>query len=269
MQQDLELGFEKLEHRLMLAGDVSARISNSGDLVITGDAATNTVIVSKVTVGVSSIVRLTGILGTTVNGGTTIDLAEPTRDLRINMKGGDNRIDLVGMEGRRLSMRSGSGHDFLSLDQGNFSEMRVSSRGGDDLVYVRRSEIGENQVNTGGGDDLVFYTRVSADSSKLSLGSGADTLMSNASEYRDTFSLRAGGGEDAAASYQDDFATDARIDGGGSSDSLLAAWPGGESTINGEFSPLRFESVVMPPTNQAFFDLLVQRGLTHRRYIEL
>ena len=66
-----KLGFERLEDRTLLAGNIVARITG-GNLSITGDAQANQVLVEKV--GPSSV-QLTSLDGTTrINNNTSVVL---------------------------------------------------------------------------------------------------------------------------------------------------------------------------------------------------
>ena len=90
---------EAFEPRLMLAGNVLAEITSSGDLIITGDDLANSIHITEVT-GVVTITR--GDANTVINGDDDLDgggvvLANTfTRNVKIKMGDGDDEVKILG-----------------------------------------------------------------------------------------------------------------------------------------------------------------------------
>ena len=216
-------GLESLEDRRLMAGDVSATVTG-GDLRIDGDNEGNEVVV-RASDNLNEFV-VEGLNGTTINGQASMVFQGVTDDLRINLRGGDNRL-LLTAEGLNadhgtlriaddLDIRAGSGDNVLVLDhvvvQGN---VRMRTGNGEDvMIGVRSQFLGTVQANAGGGEDLVgFDSCVMGDEVRVNLGSGNDMYTSFGSIFSDRVRVSAGSGDDvmgeSGSTYQDDL----RLDG--------------------------------------------------------
>ncbi len=84
---------QALESRKMMAGDVSVELSSldSRDLVITGDNSSNQILVQEVAV---DRIRVSGLNGTLINGGSAAVTMTVRDDVTINMKGGNDQVTL-------------------------------------------------------------------------------------------------------------------------------------------------------------------------------
>ena len=141
------LNVEALENRLVLAGNVLAKVSN-GSLYITGDSAYNEISISQSRVGELTIA---GQAGTKINGSTrAIKLGGVTADVRATMGAGDDRIRLTGSSltiGDDLLIYGGTGNNTVEA----LAALRVS----DDLSIVNGTGV-DMTVITGrlqtGGD---------------------------------------------------------------------------------------------------------------------
>ncbi len=93
---------EAFEQRLLLAGDVTAVVTNAGDLVITGDDAANIIIVTEAG-GTITITR--NDADTSVNGDADVGLAGVvidgtfSRHIKIKMGDGDDVVEILGDDG--------------------------------------------------------------------------------------------------------------------------------------------------------------------------
>src|SRR5262245_51098757 len=90
------IGFESLEGRLMMAGNVAVNVTG-GDLLLTGDNLGNLVEIRQVQLNDSPIpgrFLVRGINGTTINGQASQVFQNVTDDFQINLNGGNDRITL-------------------------------------------------------------------------------------------------------------------------------------------------------------------------------
>ena len=100
---------ERLESRQMMAGDVTAFFNSSGDLIISGDNASNRVLVEYT----DNDVRVTGFYAegnTTINegqGSTILTTPESgIRDIKLNLRGGNDTIEFSRVAGRKSECES-------------------------------------------------------------------------------------------------------------------------------------------------------------------
>ena len=129
--------YQSLEPRQLLAGDVAVAVN--GDLFVRGDDVANQI---EIVATESGTVEVRGLHGTTINGSTeafeipdAINLhgtngrnAAITGGLRIVMNGGNDRIDIRGLEARGESwISTGEGDDFFRF---------FKSTAGDDIRAV-------------------------------------------------------------------------------------------------------------------------------------
>lgn len=269
MKDHLEFSAEPLENRRMLAGNVTATINAAGDLVVNGDGQSNHIFVRRVTNG-QVTTQIEGALGTTINGTSIANLEVPTRDIKINLRGGDNTLKMFKMTGiRKTIVRSGSGNDLLDIESTGTEDLRISTSGGSDLVRFQTSGATKQRVRTGSGDDLVISSSSLFTQADVNTGSGRDTFFSNMTTYIDDFKLRLGGGDDLASSVNDTFGADVLVDGGGNTDELLGAYPGADSSIAGEFDARRFEITTLPANVAEFTGTIIDRLEDALRYDDL
>ena len=174
--------YEKLESRLLLAGNVRLA-ANNGSLFITGDAQSNQVEIATSNDGQGNI-RVIGIDGTTING-----LAEVLIE--------DN--DAVIWNGFRINM--GRGDDVLKLNgvaAGGFSTFFGSF--GDDVIGFDGVTLGEALIQTFDGDDSVSIDGLIAngDVRIFTLDGSDDVGISNLRSFQDTL-IVTGNGNDRVA----------------------------------------------------------------------
>src|SRR5262245_48818994 len=89
------LRVEGLETRDLMAGDVTAEVVG-GSLIIKGDAQANDIVITEPTPGSFQIA--TGATSTTtINGGAgPVTLNNVTKDVKINLKNGADRVTVTG-----------------------------------------------------------------------------------------------------------------------------------------------------------------------------
>ena len=185
--KDMEFFVETLEDRKLLAGNVVANITNSGNLVINGDGANNNI---SVEISEDGFVAITGNDGENIDAGN-LEFSRVSGDVRINMRGGD---DIVLVDGggnelpvRNLNLIAGSGNDRVAVQNvasitGN---LVINTGSGNDEVYMNYAETsGDLTISSGSGDDYIL-AGVQAKNITIKSGSGNDVIglyQSNASE---------------------------------------------------------------------------------------
>ena len=191
--------FEALEPRLLLDGNVTAKVVN-GDLRLTGDADLHSIEITQL--GPTKF-HVHGKDGTTVNTWTGAVATGVTDDIIIDLKGAVNNIwlhDLTVPDS--LKVKTGSGGDVITMDNvtvtGQFT-MRTRAR--DDYVTITDLAVGATaRITTGAGDDMVDIERsLFHDRLWAGFGSGADYLEILSSSFSNVLSISMGG--------QDDYAT--------------------------------------------------------------
>ena len=192
--------FERLESRLLLAGNVLVSLTESG-LQITGDDQSNDVEL----VAAPGALSLKGRLGTTINGtdapfvvsasSTTLD-----RDLIVRLLGG-NDVFSVGTD---VTIRGpvhvslGTGDDQFNLTGSSLVErLRVDTGAGVDSVSLNRL-VAEEDVIVNSSDSLLMAISESTlrQSLAVSGGAAADTIVLNTTTVTGGVSLRTGRGDD-------------------------------------------------------------------------
>ena len=170
------LVFEALEPRLLLDGDVTFAVGK--DLVLIGDGANNSVLIDS---PAPNVIRVTGIAGTTINGGANAN-SPWTGGIVVAMPLGNNAIEINGVECDR--------------------NITIETGGGDDTVdFVDTTVHGKTTIGTGGGgDDVTVDPCTFNNKFTLVTGSGADTMTIPWSVPATTFNgkvtLNTGAGQD-------------------------------------------------------------------------
>ena len=109
------LFLEGLERRAMLAGDVFASVSGSGNLTITGDSDDNSIEITQLTATSFSI---TGLDGTLINGESDIEV-DVSGNVTIDLRNGDDTVAITGATDLdfddNLTIKTGNGLDVVTL----------------------------------------------------------------------------------------------------------------------------------------------------------
>ena len=147
---DKPLVFEALEPRLLLDGDVTFSVIK--DLVLIGDAADNAVLIEPAG---PNIIRVTGVGGTTINGGADATAGWFGGIVAI-MSLGNNNIEINGVEcNRNITIETGPGNDTIDLeDTVVHGKTSIGTGGGADNVTIDPCTFnGKFTLVTGDGDD--------------------------------------------------------------------------------------------------------------------
>jgi hypothetical protein len=129
-------GFENLEIRTPMAGNVTAAINTAGDLEIRGDSKNNIVAVTQFNNG---LWKVQGLLGTKINGGNSA---------KFEYSGG-------------MDVSLGRGHDGFAIVKGNIEgALNIRTSQGIDGVAITRVTAQSIYVNTGTDTDALLVAKV-------------------------------------------------------------------------------------------------------------
>ena len=172
---------EGLEGRRLQAGNVTASIVN-GDLRIIGDNLSNQVVVIED----AGRYRVRGLNNTKINSAAAdlfFSQEQLTRDLRVDMKGG-NDIFLLVLNGiqvpRDVKVSGGDGNDTVGFDQVNVgNDLTIDMGRGNDVVNLENTLVGDDMtIDTGADRDRVRLANVQVqDRLDIDLGSGNADLL--------------------------------------------------------------------------------------------
>lgn len=197
---------ERLETRLLLAGNVSATLKGH-TLKIIGDNEGNALEFS----GDGGTINVAGVDGTTVNGdaGATFD---GVTKVIVKMNGGDDHIRVgTGIDGfdfdAAFKVDMGKGNDTFDIngDEANphrfGGDLSIDMGSGNDQLYSEATTYGGKvKVNLGSGNDIYGTgadgTNVYAQAVKVKLGSGNDDYFSYGNEFQSTLKINGGSGSD-------------------------------------------------------------------------
>ena len=178
------LGVERLQARELLAGDVTAAVTN-GFLVIRGDDAANELTIERIS---GDRVKVTGVTGTTINGLTQPAVLRVRKGYDIATGGGDDKLTVIGLNafGRyEIRMDLGAGNDILVAS--NLLAQRIHAGGGDgnDSITIRNSRSRRGSgVGGGSGDDtLVLENLRFGNGSCIDGGTGKDIVQESNNRY--------------------------------------------------------------------------------------
>ena len=178
------LGVERLQARVLLAGDVTAAVTN-GFLVVRGDSAANELTIERIS---GDRVKVTGATGTTINGLTQPAVLRVRKGYDIATGGGDDKLTVIGLNafGRyEIRMDLGAGNDILVAS--NLLAQRIHAGGGDgnDSITIRNSRSRRGSgVGGGSGDDtLVLENLRFGNGSCIDGGTGKDIVQESNNRY--------------------------------------------------------------------------------------
>lgn len=233
---------ESLEPRTLLAGDVHVFLDSKGHFIVTGDGAANGIQLDQygefVIQGVDAGGAPTRVNG--VENGIAVFPATGNRDIRIQLKGGDDTIE-VGVRSdsvsppHDLSIDTGAGNDSaLLIGDTNVGHNLVLAGGsGRDTLFIVGVQIGNDvEVTAGDGDDILeIYGSDIADDLSINAGAGKDTVsiglfngpagrVEGAVTVHDSTAIDLGKGNDALELVASTFTGTFRADAGNGSDTL-------------------------------------------------
>lgn len=187
------LSFESLESRTVLAGDVTASVTN-GFLVLNGDSGDNRIAITQ---SANGGIQISALDGTTINGQAgPVSLGNVTQGARINLGSGDDLLQLTGDASSPLTFAGttnidlGNGDDELQFSNFNAATLLVQGGNGEDSILAARdfddanatvgsglTVSGTTVVQSGNGDDLVSLQNSTLGSlTFINAGNGADVL---------------------------------------------------------------------------------------------
>ncbi|WP_158521028.1 peptidylprolyl isomerase [Fuerstiella marisgermanici] len=195
---------ERLEDRMMLAGNVTAQFIGQNAFVSGDDAANSVEILVD---GGNLIAR--GTDGTTINGSADdfvlrTGSASLGRSLFVSLGGGDDALTMTGVTvNRNLTINGGSGNDLIGITESSSIGRNLWVRGGsgNDTVSLQDSTVGRN--------------------AHLSGNRGNDLLIVSASTVGRHLTVWGGGGADDVMIDDSDVSRDARVAGRGGSDDII------------------------------------------------
>jgi fibronectin-binding autotransporter adhesin len=167
------LRFEPLETRALLAGNITASV-NAGELDITGDAASNSVLVWQTG---ANTWKVQGI-GTTLNGShATFTAPGVTGNIEANLNAGNNFIKVFsGAVPGALDILTGKDNDTVQVTNvttglstvGDGSSLIINVSNGNNAVTLSGvTTRGEAQINSGNGNAVISLSNVTANTSDL------------------------------------------------------------------------------------------------------
>jgi len=233
---------QSLENRKMMAGDVSVAPSaaDSRDLIISGDNASNQIVVQEIAV---DRIRVTGLDGTLINGGTSPVTMTVRDDLTINMKGGNDNVLLRNLnqgddyshsdvtidlgEGnddleilatdvnRHLNIKAGDGNDQIEVTETRAKDALIDGEYGDDKITVDElTTVASVTIESGKDDDtIVVMDSVINNDLLINADAGNDYVKVDNVDVFDDLRLNAGSGDDAVT-VRDSQADDITVYGG-------------------------------------------------------
>jgi hypothetical protein len=168
--------FESLEHRLALAGNVTAALVG-GSLIITGDGSGNGILVEQVD---ADSFRVTG-LGTRVNGNGSRQVNGVVNGIGIDLRGGNDIVQMrsLTVPGAGLGILTGSGVDTLTLNSVRVNGITAIDTGTEtDSIAIDRGNLRwHTGIKTRSGNDALAITRTTIlGSLSVQMDSGADAL---------------------------------------------------------------------------------------------
>ena len=196
LRRNRNLGYQSLETRKMLAGDVT--VVEDGHLYIRGDAADNQFEV----VADGDQLRVNGLQGTTINGQDSYLVAGATvTDAGVSFEGGlrthlgpgsdDLMIQDAVFESFSIIF-GGTGDDNIEVVDTDFMDrVVVQTYDGDDSISTTRSHFeGPLYIQTLDGQDSVTMTdSMFAGDSFVVTGNHSDTIHSDGNHYRGDLNL--------------------------------------------------------------------------------
>lgn len=191
------LEFQRLEPRVLLAGDVTVFVDANFTLNIIGDAADNQV---QIIGGRHSSAQVLGLNGTTINGGeSAFDSTAGLRGLQAQMNGGNDELDLHAGRFSFVPLLEGNGGgDSIRARNSNLFGLHIRGGEGNDLVQIENVfAVHTSDITTGEGSDVIaIYNHAAGDDIIIRAGEGADTLAVDRMGMFDQLDVEMGQGSD-------------------------------------------------------------------------
>ena len=163
----------------------------SGGLVTTGDASGNLFVFASGAADKSTVIGGAGKDTIDLNSGESA-----VGGLDINLKGGQDTVDISATELSGSTIKLGAGADTLTFTANSGQLDSLYGGDGDDVVAIS-GQIDVSLINAGGGSDIISGSdAVSASGAALQMGAGNDTIVLSAAEAASA-TLLGGGGADS------------------------------------------------------------------------
>jgi hypothetical protein len=154
------------------AGEVSAVVNKSGDLLVTGGADADSVLMVHVASSNAWFVTA-GAATTSINGVHMVAFQGVGRDVVVDLGGGDDHLDCAGAVERSLRMRLGAGADSANVHHATIGmDLRVLKSADRDEIEVTKCDIGRDVRMDSGAVGLDFGVRTTSVGRDLDLRFG-------------------------------------------------------------------------------------------------
>jgi hypothetical protein len=215
--RDGRFGVEGLETREVMAGNVTAAVNN-GVLNIVGDNQSNGVLIQQIGDKQFKITGQNQNASTTINGQAYVTVSNVSKDIVVNLNGGDDFVIVEGLAGYQLAgslkVNAGDGYDSVSVNKLTVQKDLVVQMGaGDDSASVRSTRVGQDVKFDGSTGDDSFSTNdsiVGRDAS-VSLGAGSDSASFYQSSIRRDVKVVGEAGDDSASVSKSEVYRDASL----------------------------------------------------------
>ncbi len=179
-EADIRLGYEQLEERYALAGDVLAVVSG-GNLSLTGDELANHVVIDQSGLAAGQYRVSSGSDPTTINGQAgPLLLSGVTGKVRLKMKGGNDSVEIRNVSAARdLRLDGGDGDNSFTIEQTDVGRnLKIRNRDGSDQITLHDVSVaGKAEIRSGDGGSQVHVGAVTVGRNlKIKAGDGLDTV---------------------------------------------------------------------------------------------
>lgn len=213
-------GYQRLEARQLLAGDVSVSLE-SGVLNVSGDSLANEVQIVGTATGGATVVATAG---TTINNNVApIVVASGIQHVNVRLNGGNDAVDISGLllaDG--LTVDGQDGNDRINIHDLNIRFLDANGGSGNDVLEFHNT-YSRRDINIRGqnGDDTVSITAMAADRHfHLDTGNGSDTIAIDNLGVRRSIYLSSGSGDDSVLMTGEVYGYKTKIRLGDGNDSL-------------------------------------------------
>jgi len=152
-----QLVLEEIEPRIAPAGGVVTAVVG-GTLVITGDDSANDIVIDHVGPGLHDIRISSGADATTIDGQASVTVQNVTKDVKILLAGGDDKVSVAGIDvARNLVVDDRAGNNQFSMDPASVirGSLTVKNGDGNELVAIAGTVTGNVTITEGRGDTIV------------------------------------------------------------------------------------------------------------------
>jgi hypothetical protein len=185
------LGFEGLERRELLAGNVSAGLDVNGNLVLTGDLENNHVVVTRAFFSGQLLVNggrsnpSDPNSATRINGSTSSLAFNTTGGIVLDMSDGNDNVLVtnLGVQGN-ITGNLGKGSDQLALESNSDGLLSFTLNNGTSPAYAKVSTSGLVNVSGNDGSDVFsLYNATIGGSLTFNGGNGDDSFVSTGTSH--------------------------------------------------------------------------------------